>query len=108
MDDEYEDEFDCSAEELQAVLTGGGHGGGGAGGGGVPIPPCCQQEASSHLPHKEDSPDAHTALPDVESLGHRLAIDFDLINATCSQVLENCETFNDLSLLDAGVERPFT
>ncbi|XP_016928961.2 uncharacterized transmembrane protein DDB_G0289901 [Drosophila suzukii] len=108
MDDEYEDEFDCSAEELQAVLTGGGHGGGGAGGGGVPIPPCCQLEASSHLPHKGDSPDAHTALPDVESLGHRLAIDFDLINATCSQVLENCETFNDLSLLDAGVERPFT
>nr|XP_016928960.1 putative lysozyme-like protein isoform X1 [Drosophila suzukii]XP_016928961.1 putative lysozyme-like protein isoform X1 [Drosophila suzukii]XP_016928962.1 putative lysozyme-like protein isoform X1 [Drosophila suzukii] len=108
MDDEYEDEFDCSAEELQAVLTGGGHGGGGAGGGGVPIPPCCQLEASSHLPHKRDSPDAHTALPDVESLGHRLAIDFDLINATCSQVLENCETFNDLSLLDAGVERPFT
>ncbi|XP_050744216.1 uncharacterized protein LOC108022552 [Drosophila biarmipes] len=99
MDDEYEDEFDCSAEELQAVLTGGG---------GARVPPCCQLEASSHLPLKGDSPDAHAAPPGVESLGHRLAIDFDLINATCSQVLENCETFNDLSLLDAGAERPFT
>nr|XP_044249175.1 myosin-G heavy chain isoform X2 [Drosophila takahashii] len=103
MDDEY-DEFDCSAEELQAVLTGGG-------GGVVPVPPCCQLDASSHLPPKGDSP----ALTNVESLGHRLAIDFDLINATCSQVLENCETFNDLSLLDAGgsagsgvEQRPFT
>jgi len=40
---------------------------------------------------------------------HRLDIDFDLINATSSQVLQNCATFNELSLLD--VERqvePFT
>ncbi|XP_051861678.1 homeobox protein prospero [Drosophila albomicans] len=38
---------------------------------------------------------------------HRLAIDFDLINATSSQVLQNCATFNDLSLLERQVE-PFT
>lgn len=39
----------------------------------------------------------------------RLAIDFDLINATSSQVLENCSTFNDLSLLDAEQQaKPFT
>ncbi|KAH8299392.1 hypothetical protein KR044_000993 [Drosophila immigrans] len=40
---------------------------------------------------------------------HRLAIDFDLINATSSQVLQNCATFNDLSLLDAERQvQPFT
>ncbi|XP_043642695.1 protein lingerer [Drosophila teissieri] len=104
MDDEY-DEFDCGAEELQAAMTAARHQD-------VPRMPCCPLGASSHLPHKEDSqPAAHTP-PESESLGHRVAIDFDLINATCSQVLQNCETFNDLSLLDAaagsGAERPFT
>lgn len=43
---------------------------------------------------------------------HRLAIDFDLINATRSQVLQNCSaTFNGLSLLDSAGEQqlePFT
>ncbi|XP_043071537.1 serine-rich adhesin for platelets [Drosophila grimshawi] len=40
---------------------------------------------------------------------HRLAIDVDLVNATSSQVLENCVTFNDLSLLDAEQQvEPFT
>jgi len=40
---------------------------------------------------------------------HRLAIDFDLINATSSQVLQNCRTFNDLSLLDVEQQvEPFT
>lgn len=42
----------------------------------------------------------------------RLAIDFDLINATRSQVLQNCSaTFNGLSLLDSAGEQqvePFT
>ncbi|XP_030386887.1 AF4/FMR2 family member 4 [Scaptodrosophila lebanonensis] len=38
--------------------------------------------------------------PDVHDGKHEIAIDFDLINVTSSQVLENCETFNDLSLLD--------
>ncbi|XP_017070439.2 probable serine/threonine-protein kinase DDB_G0267686 [Drosophila eugracilis] len=101
MDDEY-DEYDCSAEELQAVLTGPRDQE-------RPRLPCCQLDSNNHPPHKGDSPAAHT-LPESESLGHRVAIDFDLINATCSQVLENCETFNDLSLLDAaaGAERPFT
>ncbi|KAH8413763.1 hypothetical protein KR222_007827, partial [Zaprionus bogoriensis] len=40
---------------------------------------------------------------------HRLAIDFDLINATSCQVLQNCATFNGLSLLDAEQQlEPFT
>ncbi|XP_017124759.2 LOW QUALITY PROTEIN: putative uncharacterized protein DDB_G0277255 [Drosophila elegans] len=105
MDDEY-DEFDCSAEELQAVMTGAREG---------DVPPiripCCPLDPNYDEVHKGDpdsrSPDSHTP---PESLGHRLAIDFDLINATCSQVLQNCETFNELSLLDAatGSERPFT
>lgn len=97
MDDEYEFEFDCTAEELQAALTGRD--------GDRELEPCCQ------LPHNGASP-PHTQ---PESVGPRLAIDFDLINATCSQVLQNCETFNELSLLDAtaaaaaaGVERPYT
>lgn len=101
MDDEY-DEFDCGAEELQAAMTAARHQD-------VPRMPCCPLGASSHLAHKVDSPAVHMP-PQSESLGHRVAIDFDLINATCSQVLQNCETFNDLSLLDsaAGAERPFT
>ncbi|XP_033151696.1 secreted protein PRY1 [Drosophila mauritiana] len=101
MDDEY-DEFDCGAEELQAAMTAARQQD-------VPRMPCCPLGAGSHLAHKADSPAAHTP-PQSESLGHRVAIDFDLINATCSQVLQNCETFNDLSLLDAaaGAERPFT
>ncbi|EDV57045.2 protein lingerer [Drosophila erecta] len=103
MDDEY-DEFDCVAEELQAAMAAPRHQE-------VSRMPCCPLGASSHLPHKADSPAAHSPPEsESESLGHRVAIDFDLINTTCSQVLQNCETFNDLSLLDAaaGAERPFT
>ncbi|XP_017024814.1 autotransporter adhesin BpaC [Drosophila kikkawai] len=105
MDDEYEFEFDCTAEELQAVLTGRDR----------ELEPCCQPlgaRPGSHLRHNGASPDPDTSHTQPESVGHRLAIDFDLINATCSQVLQNCETFNELSLLDAaaaaGAERPYT
>ncbi|KAH8234181.1 hypothetical protein KR038_002832, partial [Drosophila bunnanda] len=99
MDDEYEFEFDCTAEELQAVLAGRDR----------ELEACCP---GSHLPHNGASPDPDTSHTATESVGHRLAIDFDLINATCSQVLQNCETFNELSLLDpaaaAGAERSYT
>lgn len=135
MDDEFEYdeyEYDCSAEELQAMLTAAGGGVSGSVEGqnwnwnSPTSNPCCQLDTHLQLP--SDNGESHAANtqkhpvqePDPEpvsesgNVGHRVAIDFDLINATCSQVLENCETFNDLSLLDAsastaaGVERPFT
>ncbi|XP_022222744.2 homeobox protein prospero isoform X2 [Drosophila obscura] len=128
MDDEYDD-YDYSAEELQMLLTREHQ---------LRQQPeqtlCyavdCQQNC--HLPQVEvQGPPAVAGQregdcaatgsqsplepePEPEFVGvsghHRVAIDFDLINATCSQVLQNCETFNDLSLLDAGTgtERPFT
>ncbi|KAH8350264.1 hypothetical protein KR067_010808, partial [Drosophila pandora] len=134
MDDEFEYdeyEYDCSVEELQAMLTAGGGGSGSIEGqnwnwNSPTRNPCCQLD--THLQLQPDNGESHPVNtqkqpeqePDPEpgsesesgSVGHRVAIDFDLINATCSQVLENCETFNDLSLLDAaaaaGAERPFT
>ncbi|KAH8321278.1 hypothetical protein KR074_000204, partial [Drosophila pseudoananassae] len=135
MDDEFEYdeyEYDCSVEELQAMLTAGGGGSSGSVVGqnwnwnSPTNNPCCQLDTHLQLPsdkgeshavntqqHTEQEPEPEPE-PGTElgHVGHRVAIDFDLINATCSQVLENCETFNDLSLLDAataaGVERPFT
>ncbi|XP_034120568.1 uncharacterized protein LOC117578883 [Drosophila guanche] len=114
MDDEYDD-YDYSVEELQMLLTREHQLGQG------PEQTLCYAvdcQQNCHLPQDEaqEPPAAGqgNVEPEPEYVGvsgpHRVAIDFDLINATCSQVLQNCETFNDLSLLDAaGTEqRPFT
>ncbi|XP_034653868.1 beclin-1-like protein B [Drosophila subobscura] len=116
MDDEYDD-YDYSVEELQMLLTREHQLRQG------PEQTLCYAvdcQQNCHLPQDEaqEPPAAGQGdaepEPEPEFVGvsghHRVAIDFDLINATCSQVLQNCETFNDLSLLDAaGTEqRPFT
>ncbi|KAH8372287.1 hypothetical protein KR093_010943 [Drosophila rubida] len=67
------------------------------------------QTDSEHEHENETEADAETEPNTATKSEHRLAIDFDLINATSSQVLQNCATFNDLSLLDAERRvEPFT
>lgn len=69
----------------------------------------CHENCCSKVEQEQKDGDDGEAEECKSSSEHRLAIDFDLINATSSQVLENCSTFNDLSLLDAEQQvEPFT
>lgn len=71
----------------------------------------CQQNCYRKPEIKADAnANENQSVAEPESKSeHRLAIDFDLINATGMQVLQNCATFNGLSLLDAEQQlEPFT
>lgn len=74
----------------------------------------CQQNCYGKQQIKEDgNTNESQSVAELETKSeHCLAIDFDLINATGMQVLQNCATFNGLSLLDAAGEQqqvePFT
>ncbi|KAH8393266.1 hypothetical protein KR215_001536, partial [Drosophila sulfurigaster] len=89
-------------QQASSLLTSAQHAG--------PNQPAMTQPDQHQLHHQQQQEPQQQQLQAAElnlCYAHRLAIDFDLINATSSQVLQNCATFNDLSLLERQVE-PFT